>query len=66
MKRKEFIKQVGAAAGAAALGLGCPQEAEANETASANTSAVVGKTAVVYFSWSGNTRFAAEAIAKAE
>ena len=44
MNRKESIKQVGAVAGAAAFGLGCPQEAEAKETASAKTAAVSGKT----------------------
>ena len=51
------------AGGIAVLGMvvGCSQEtataAQADET-------VKGKVAVVYFSWSGNTRFAAETIAK--
>ena len=41
---------------------GCPQENAA--TAAQSTEAATGKVAVVYFSWSGNTRFAAETIAK--
>jgi flavodoxin len=67
MNRKEFIKKMGAAAGIAALGLGCSKEAEASGTADTNKVAVsAGKMAVVYFSWSpdGNTRFAATTIAK--
>ena len=65
MNRKEFIKNMGLAAGVVALGLGCSKEAEASGTAtSEKTSVSSGKVAVVYFSWSGNTRFAAETIAK--
>ncbi len=65
MNRKEFIKNMGAAAGVVALGLGCSKEAAASGTATSEKSAVsAGKVAVVYFSWSGNTRFAAETIAK--
>lgn len=67
MNRKEFIKKMGAAAGAAALGLGCAKEAAASGAFGADKIAVsAGKTAVVYFSWSpdGNTRFAATTIAK--
>ena len=67
MDRREFIKAAGAAAGAAAFGLGCSKEAEAGGAAdAAKASAPAGKIAVVYFSWSpdGNTRFAAETIAK--
>ena len=65
MNRKEFIKNIGAAAGVVALGLGCSKEAAASGTAtSEKTSVSSGKVAVVYFSWSGNTRFAAETIAK--
>ena len=65
MNRKEFIKNMSAAAGIAALGLGCSKEAEASGTADTSKVAVsAGKVAVVYFSWSGNTRFAAETIAK--
>ena len=65
MNRKEFIKNIGAAAGVVALGLGCSKEAEASGTATSEKSAIsAGKVAVVYFSWSGNTRFAAETIAK--
>ncbi len=46
-----------------ALLAGCSQETATAET---RTTAAPGKTAVVYFSWSpsGNTRFAAETIAK--
>ena len=75
MNRRTFIKSALAVAGAAALGLGCSKESEAKETPAMNNSAApipeipnqgdkVMKTAVVYFSWSGNTRFAAETIAK--
>ena len=65
MNRKEFIKNMGLAAGIAALGLGCSKEAAASGTATSEKTAVsAGKVAVVYFSWSGNTRFAAETIAK--
>ena len=75
MNRKEFIKNMGAAVGFAALGLGCSKEATANEATSAggDANALASaknkgdkkmKCAVVYYSWSGNTRFAAEAIAK--
>ena len=65
MNRKAFIKNIGAAAGVAAFGLGCSKEAAASGTATSEKSAVsAGKVAVVYFSWSGNTRFAAETIAK--
>ena len=67
MNRKEFIKNMSAAAGIAALGLGCSKEAEASGTADTCKVAVsAGKVAVVYFSWSpdGNTRFAAQTIAK--
>ena len=75
MTRKAFIKNMGLAAGVAALGLGCSKEASANETSTTNNAATPlpstekqgekkMKGAVVYFSWSGNTRFAAETIAK--
>ncbi|MBR1586857.1 MAG: flavodoxin [Kiritimatiellae bacterium] len=65
MNRKEFIRNMGAAAGVAALGLGCSKEAAAGGTSDTDkVSAPAGKTAVVYFSWSGNTRFAATTIAK--
>ena len=75
MNRREFIKDMSAAVGIASLGLGCSKEASANETSTTNNAAVPMpstenkgekkmKCAVVYFSWSGNTRFAAETIAK--
>lgn len=65
MNRKEFIKNMGAAAGVAALGLGCSKEAAASGTDTSGKTAVsTRKVAVVYFSWSGNTRFAAETVAK--
>ena len=54
MNRKEFIKAMGAAAGTAALGnIGFAEEGKKKM-----------KCAVVYYSWSGNTRFAAETVAK--
>ena len=54
MNRKEFIKGAGAVAGTAALGkIGFAEEGEKKM-----------KHAVIYFSWSGNTRFAATTIAK--
>ena len=54
MNRKEFIQKMGAAAGIAAIhGFAFAKEGEKKM-----------KCAVVYFSWSGNTRFAAETIAK--
>ena len=65
MNRKEFIKNMGLAAGVVALGLVCSKEAAASGTATSEKSAIsAGKVAVVYFSWSGNTRFAAKTIAK--
>ena len=65
MNRKEFIRNMGAVVGVAALGLGCTKEAAAASNIE-KVSVSAGKTAVVYFSWSpdGNTRFAAETIAK--
>ena len=54
MNRREFVKGVVAVYGAAAL----PRFAFANEGGKKM------KTAVVYYSWSGNTRFAAATIAK--
>ena len=54
MNRKEFIRNIGAAAGIAAIhGFAFAKEGEKKM-----------KCAVIYFSWSGNTRFAAETIAK--
>ena len=75
MNRREFIKDMSAAVGVASLGLGCSKEATAKETSTTNnsTSPIPSteeqgdkkmKCAVVYFSWSGNTRFAAETISK--
>ena len=75
MNRREFVKETFAVAGATMLGLGCSKEATAKETSTTNnsTSPIPSteeqgdkkmKCAVVYFSWSGNTRFAAETIAK--
>ena len=75
MNRREFVKGTFAVAGTAALGLGCSKEATAKEPSATGKAAAPNpaveskgdkkmKTAVVYFSWSGNTRFAAETIAK--
>ena len=69
MNRREFVKDSLALAGAAAIGLGCSKEVTAKEVTSIPQSSETKgekkmKCAVVYFSWSGNTRFAAETIAK--
>ena len=54
MNRREFVKCMGAVAGVAAIhGFSFANEGEKKM-----------KCAVVYFSWSGNTRFAAQTIAK--
>ena len=68
MNRREFVKDSLALAGAAAIGLGCSKETTAKEGSSTpqsseNKGEKKMKCAVVYFSWSGNTRFAAETIA---
>ena len=54
MTRREFAKCIGAVAGVAAI----------HGFSSANEGEKKMKCAVVYFSWSGNTRFAAETISK--
>ena len=69
MNRREFVKDSLALAGAAAIGLGCSKETTAKEGSSTpqsseNKGEKKMKDAVVYYSWSGNTRFAAETIAK--
>ena len=54
MNRKEFIQKMGAAVSVAAMhGFAFAKEGEKKM-----------KCAVIYFSWSGNTRFAAETVAK--
>ena len=54
MNRREFVKCMGAVAGVAAIhGFSFANEGEKKM-----------KCAVVYFSWSGNTRFAAQTVAK--
>ena len=54
MNRREFVKCMGAVAGVAAVhGFSFADEGEKKM-----------KCAVIYFSWSGNTRFAAETVAK--
>ena len=69
MNRREFVKDSLALAGVAAIGLGCSKETTAKEGSSTpqsseNKGEKKMKYAVVYYSWSGNTRFAAETIAK--
>ena len=75
MNRREFVRGAVAIAGATALGLGCSKETAAGEASAPGNSAALNpaienkgdkkmKMAVVYFSWSGNTRFAAETIAR--
>ena len=75
MNRREFVKGAVAVAGITALGSSCAKETATNETSNVaaakvphpdqNTNGEIKmKAAVVYFSWSGNTRFAAETIAK--
>ncbi len=54
MNRKEFIRNMGATVGVAAI----------HGFAFANEGEKKMKYAVIYFSWSGNTRFAAETVAK--
>ena len=54
MNRKEFIKNMGATVSVAAI----------HGFAFANEGEKKMKYAVIYFSWSGNTRFAAETVAK--
>ena len=54
MNRREFVKSMGAVAGVAAI----------HGFAFANEGEKKMKCAVIYFSWSGNTRFAAETVAK--
>ena len=54
MNRREFVKSMGAVAGVAVIhGFAFAKEGEKKM-----------KCAVIYFSWSGNTRFAAETVAK--
>ena len=54
MNRREFVKSMGAVAGVSAIhGFAFAKEGEKKM-----------KCAVIYFSWSGNTRFAAETVAK--
>ena len=70
MNRREFVKGSMALAGAAAFfNVGCAKEpaAENNNpkgTTREGTTKMDKKCMVVYFSWSGNTRFAAETVAK--
>ena len=69
MNRREFMKNALTLASVAAFGLGRSEEVNARETSaprssSGNEGDKNMKCAVVYFSWGGNTRFAAETIAK--
>ena len=69
LNRREFVKGSLALAGAAAFNIGYAKEpaAENNNpkgTTREGTTKMGKKCMVVYFSWSGNTRFAAETVAK--
>ena len=70
MNRREFVKSSMALAGTAAAFSLCSAKgfaAESKDTSGAakeGTKKMSNKCMVVYFSWSGNTRFAAETIAK--
>ena len=70
MNRREFVKSSMALAGAATAFNLCSTKGFAAEskntsgTAKEGTKKMGNKCMVVYFSWSGNTRFAAETIAK--
>ena len=66
MNRREFVKGSLALAGAAAFfNVGCAKEsADGKETSKEGTRKMDKKCMVIYYSWSGNTRFAAETIAK--
>jgi len=68
MNRREFAKGSLALAGAAVFNIGCAKES-ASESKGVKVTTNEGakkmnKPVVIYFSWSGNTRFAAETIAK--
>ena len=69
MNRREFVKGSLAIASAAAFNLGCAKEPAAVSDNAKNTTQegakkMDKKCMVIYYSWSGNTRFAAETIAK--
>ena len=65
MKRRDFVKCSLALAGAVAIfNTGCAKESAAGKEIKEGAEKMDNKCMVVYFSWSGNTRFAAETIAK--
>ena len=68
MNRREFAKGSLALAGAAVFNIGCTKEAATESKSDKGTTKErakkMNKPVVVYFSWSGNTRFAATTIAK--
>ncbi|MGN0845460.1 MAG: flavodoxin [Kiritimatiellia bacterium] len=75
MDRRTFIKRIVFTAGMLAFGLGCTKaETKGEDAIPGNGNAAFAasnqkgdnemKTAVIYYSWGGNTRFAAETIAR--
>ena len=66
LNRREFVKGSLALAGTTAVfNVGCAKEsADGKETSKEGTRKMDKKCMVIYYSWSGNTRFAAETIAK--
>ena len=65
LNRREFVKGSLALAGTTAVfNVGCAKESAAESKTEEGTKKMNEKCMVVYYSWSGNTRFAAETIAK--
>ncbi len=64
MTRREFNKMVVAFGATSLFAIGCNAESAANKGVKMPVKVSKDKVLVVYFSWSGNTRFAAETIAK--
>lgn len=64
MTRREFNRMIAALGVASMFSVGCNAEDSAKKGANAPVKVSKDKVLVVYFSWSGNTKFAAETIAK--